>query len=400
MRGHCLAFVVLTCVISWTAKADEPLIALPKSEALTSEVRFSPDGKWLVYRTAFARVSQDGYGRLIVVDVATRKQVANVQVDFSHSYGPIDWSRDGMWIVTGGLDRRILLWAVNPRPTPKNPLLSLRNQYVHFLDVSQKPFGGDGTAVCFSPTSAEFVSVTHNGDALESVGRKHSMKFWNYQNNRVTKRQTSISGLPDTTQTNDADFDEPRLTIPLTLLPQQANYAPDGKLIAVGFLARSRIKGGRDPNDPEVHLYDVNSGEQTHAWVITGLRDLGTNCVDSVQFSPDGKYLAVSAGNKAIIVWDVESKREVWRLDSLTNRCRVRFSPDSHLLAAIDEAGPTVDLFSVPSFEPVSRGTLLKTSVPLLEFTPDGTRFITGWGNKQLRLWNVNQSQKEWGWIE
>jgi WD40 repeat protein len=58
-------------------------------------------------------------------------------------------------------------------------------------------------------------------------------------------------------------------------------------------------------------------------------------CVNSVSFSPDGKFLASGEWDKTVKVWEVGSWREVATLRGHGGICvSVSFSPDGKFLAS------------------------------------------------------------------
>ncbi len=71
--------------------------------------------------------------------------------------------------------------------------------------------------------------------------------------------------------------------------------------------------------------------------------------VESVAFSPDGKYLASSSSDETVKLWSVESQKEVTTLQGHTKSVNsIAFSPDGKYLAS-GSKDKTVKLWSVES---------------------------------------------------
>lgn len=152
-------------------------------------------------------------------------------------------------------------------------------------------------------------------------------------------------------------------------------YSPDGKLLAVA-------------SSIGVWLYDTETYRERA--LLTGHPSL----VSSVCFSPDGRILASGSWDGTIKLWDVATgtlQRTLTSLGSVV--MSVRFSPDRQTLASAsagEEWGYGIELWDVTT------GSLRRFLSPedpsealSMDFSPDGQTLASGYTDDEMRLWDV-----------
>jgi WD40 repeat protein len=148
-------------------------------------------------------------------------------------------------------------------------------------------------------------------------------------------------------------------------------FAPDGKTLAYA--------------DGEViHLWDPVRGKLLRQLQDEGKEDeRGTS---SIAFGPDRKTLA--AGGYNVCLWNIDTGKEIRRLDSRGWRGRIVFAPDGKTVAGI-RGDHAVHVWDVETGKEIIPTNGHQSTVELLAFTPDGKMLASGCSANVL-LWGVD----------
>jgi WD40 repeat protein len=161
---------------------------------------------------------------------------------------------------------------------------------------------------------------------------------------------------------------------------------------------RAALAAGRG-ND--IHIYDAGSGVFIRSLVDPALlsgdkKHLGAahrTIVDSVAYSPNGKWLA-SGAFQEVVLWDAQTGKLRQRLTGFADRVvALSFSPDGKLLAT--GGGPPTQDGEIKIFD-VAAGKLLteiknghSDTVFGVSFSPDGAKLATCGADKFVKVFAV-----------
>ncbi|MCL4862867.1 MAG: WD40 repeat domain-containing protein, partial [Caldilineaceae bacterium] len=138
--------------------------------------------------------------------------------------------------------------------------------------------------------------------------------------------------------------------------------------------------------DQVVRLWAVQA--HSHAELVDKL--VGhTNGVKCVAFSPNGQFLASSGYDHRVILWDVQSRKMVYRLPPLESSVHsLDFDPQGALLA-LGLNDHTVRLWDLQQgqFRTILRGH--GNSIEVVRFSPDGRWLASGCRHETIKLWDM-----------
>jgi WD40 repeat protein len=163
------------------------------------------------------------------------------------------------------------------------------------------------------------------------------------------------------------------------------SFSADGKILASG------TKGGR------VRIWDYNTGKQLHLFESPFSPILG-----SLSISPDGKILAISYDDGAVI-FNLETKKEIKRLDLKGSAKSVKFSPNGKYLAISDFL--SIHILNLDTYTELSVGKEVRGTVASMDFSPDSNVLISGHTfyidhlpHGKLHAWDIRTGMhiKEW----
>ena len=108
---------------------------------------------------------------------------------------------------------------------------------------------------------------------------------------------------------------------------------------------------------------------------------LGSNRVEDLALSPDGKTLAMASGGGALLLWNFETGELLEMLAGHSAAVNaVEFSPDGHTLAS-GSSDQTVRLWNMDTrreLMQLSSDDVKLGEIWTLEFSPDGRQLIAG----------------------
>ncbi|MDJ0695382.1 NB-ARC domain-containing protein [Mastigocoleus sp. MO_188.B34] len=160
----------------------------------------------------------------------------------------------------------------------------------------------------------------------------------------------------------------------LAFSPVPANF--------IGLQPKSGYLLASSSYDRTVRLWDPLTGELLHT--------LPEYYAMSVDFSPDGKSIAVGSFDDTVRIWDLETKecRQSFKGDSILT-WRVAFHPQGNILATANSADMTVRLWDITTGKCMNIFSGHTNWILGLTFSPDGNLLASCSSDRTIKLWDV-----------
>jgi len=173
----------------------------------------------------------------------------------------------------------------------------------------------------------------------------------------------------------------PQLAADIEVFPQlghtrsvnSVKFSPDGRWVLSGS------------DDGTVKLWDVVTGKEVRTFAGH------TDRISSVAFSPDGRQVLSGSNDETVKLWDMVTGREVRTFTGHTDPvCSVAFSPDGKQVLS-GSWGPdnNFKLWDVVTGKEVRTFAGHTNDVSSVAFSPDGRHVLSGANDDTVKLWDV-----------
>ncbi len=315
----------------WEADTGRQSLRIDTGDYTVAALAVSPDGKKLA--SASHSLDPEKMGRVTLWNLATGKRILQIE---RPGWRPraVAFAPEGNSLATAAEDGSLQLWGAR---TGKEHLRIPAHQKTAY-------------SVLFSP----------DGKTLVSTGADETIRLWD-----------SVSGR---------ELRKVEMGTYKTLI--RVAISPDGKTLA-GIAFWYPPGGGVEKH---VVLWDVGTGKKRLHYQLKG-----EGYADAaVAFSPDGRMLAVAAGDGTIILRDLIADQERLRIRGVDKQVWVlAFSPNGKRLAGrvFDSA---ISVWDVATGRELANLTEAhRSAVSLIAFTANGNTLATASDDATIRLWDV-----------
>ncbi len=364
----------------WNVTSREPVAFWPSERMFGGRLAFCQDGKYL---------ARAGYGGIAEVwDTATGRKVQTLK-GHSGVIHSVAFSPDGTRLATGGADGTVRLWDI--ARSGDAAAISLPDSETRW-DLAD--FSPDGRSLwVFTHRGVELwdtATCRMRGSPIERQGMFNSRPNWSDDGERV---YFGDFGKNAGMRVRILETASGQVVGKFGLNAQTTDYSqalsPDEKWLAYSYVGPGHT----------IRVRDVRAGVEIRA--IEGLSDE----LQALVFNPDGTRLLSVDVSGNLKLWDFATGREVAAatLPGLYVR-KIQFSRDGKRLAVTGATRPLeigeVRILDAETAREVwsLKGHALR--VEDADFTPDGLRLATASLDQTVRLWDLSTGQEILKWNE
>jgi WD40 repeat protein len=224
------------------------------------------------------------------------------------------------------------------------------------------------------------------------VSNYDSIKIWDIENGKEPLNLANNSSLVNLVAYNPLallNLDDIAPTLPpqspsnFSYWVNSVAYSPDGRYLASG--GRALLTQGEQSVNI-IKIWDLEKGKELFPITVNS-----RHIVNSVAYSPDGRYLASGSRDKTIKIWEVATGKELRTLTGHSDWVRsVVYSPDGRYLASGSDDN-TIKIWEVAMGKQLRTLAGHSDIVFSVAYSPDGRYLASGSGDKTIKIWRVGQ---------
>ncbi|MGV0105832.1 protein kinase domain-containing protein [Nostoc sp. DSM 114167] len=231
------------------------------------------------------------------------------------------------------------------------------------------------------------IAISPDGQFIASGSNDKTIKLWQVNTGKLV-RQLGRWYSSHSSMVHSVAFS------PIPISSNLSYQGESGKSAGVADLNRGILASGSWDNT--IKLWDVNTGKEIRT--LTG----HANWVNSVTFSPDGKFLASGSADCTIKLWQVNTGIEIQTFTGHSDPVSsVAYSPrtfttnsQDRQLVASGSNDYTIKLWQVYTGRNIYTFTGHSFFVNCIAFSKNGEIIASGSGDNTIKLWHINTGRE------
>lgn len=339
----------------WDATTGQELLSVDRYRRSGGRIQFSPSGQRHVF--------ENGADPLAVID-------ANTGADVKILWPPSEFARSPNFSPDGTQIAFAKEGTVNGYEINSNRL----NQTVWLNDSTGNIYD---------------LVWTHRGDQIITVDDKNTIGLWDVKRREQLARfRGHVGRVNSVALSHDGNLlvttssDGTARIWSMKQLPRKHILRPRTGIhsLALSPDGSKALIGGKG----EVQMWDLNAGKQL--WV----QKCGSNWIETVSFSHDGRRVVSAGEDRKIVMWDAREGMKICEsvIDAELMKF-VLFHPNANLILTNGPQG-TIQLLSADTLQPIRSIVHPAGPVWSVTFSSDGRWFVTSaGGDGALRIWDA-----------
>ncbi len=390
----------------WDLRDGQAVVVLPEIDA--SSAQFSPDGSQLALGHSDGRISfHDGLTGALQFQPLVARPARDV---FEVVYHP-----DGTKLASAHHDGSVFLWDARDgrelariaglgsarrlafRPDGRRLAVGTFQGFVKIFAYDTEGFRE--VASHSRTTSISRLAYSPNGRLLAVVTTGEGVELWDAATGEIENvfyghqydaafsphgRRLVTGGRDRVVRVWDLTADPfPRSFVGLGSIDwvSSLDLSPDGRYLAVAAGENRAVGPRRDPSQPAI--WDLSTRS-----VVATLAGHGTWLTD-VQFSPQGQELATSGEDHTVRIWHWATGEQLHRLSGHSSTVqRIAYSPDGHHLVSAGHDGG-LHLWDVRTGQKLRSFSSSGPPVLHVAFHPSGRHLVSAGSAGPVRIWEV-----------